>query len=401
ELLTLNAADLDQTGGIIYWNQATFRIENHGTFIAEQSMIMGADIACDGLCTIDSSELYGSGPIHVTDGSSLTFAESNMLGSRTDEDIILHDQANIDYTNSTGTGGYTDAWIRLLSKRELVVNAPVATVVATGIGYSEASINTVIYGDLDDSSTWTVNIGTNEHKRIVEWLDGDGVYGQESGTIKVTVETNWGNFVVDTIAPQTSTANIDVVYPQLSIDKVEPEAVTADTGRTHGVMVTISNTGTIAVDPNVRCYVGDVEAQTTVSTANWAVEPGQTKDVPISWYHYDDGAAQLTCKFLYPDVLEPVSNLIASDAGMTSGEVSFTTAEEVEELPIILYAIIIVMVLILAGVLAIRAGKEATKDYVAHETPVEQVVMEETEASDDSEDQKEWLDADGNPIIGS
>ena len=401
ELLTLNAADLDQTGGIIYWNQATFRIENHGTFIAEQSMIMGADIACDGLCTIDSSELYGSGPIHVTDGSSLTFAESNMLGSRTDEDIILHDQASIDYTNSTGTGGYTDAWIRLLSKRELVVNAPVATVVATGIGYSEASINTVIYGDLDDSSTWTVNIGTNEHKRIVEWLDGDGVYGQESGTIKVTVETNWGNFVVDTIAPKTSTANIDVVYPQLSIDKVEPEAVTADTGRTHGVMVTISNTGTIAVDPNVRCYVGDVEAQTTVSTANWAVEPGQTKDVPISWYHYDDGAAQLTCKFLYPDVLEPVSNLIASDAGMTSGEVSFTTAEEVEELPIILYAIIIVMVLILAGVLAIRAGKEATKDYVAHETTVEESISKVNEVTDDSENQDEWLDADGNPIIGS
>jgi len=399
ELLVMNAAELSQTGGIIYWNQATFSIENQGTFIAEQSMIMAADIACEGTCTIDSSELYGSGPIHVADGSSLTFRDSNMLGSRTDEDIILHDQASINYDNSTGTGGYTDAWIRLLSKRELVVNAPVATVVATGIGYSEASINTVIYGDLDDASTWTVNIGTNEHKRIVEWLDGNGVYGQESGTIKITVETNWGNFVVDTVAPRTSSANINVVYPQLSIDKVEPEAVTADTGRTHGVMVTISNTGQIAADPNVRCYVGEIEAQTTASTANWAVEPGQTKDVPISWYHYEDGAAQLTCMFLYPDVLEPVSNFIASDAGMTSGEVSFTTAEEVEELPIILYAIIIVIVLILAGVLAIRAGKEAVKEYVAPETSVEQAVSEENEASSDSEDQEEWLDAEGNPVI--
>ena len=36
-----------------------------------------------------------------------------MLGSRTDEDIILHDQATIEYTNSS-EGGYTDAWIRLL-----------------------------------------------------------------------------------------------------------------------------------------------------------------------------------------------------------------------------------------------------------------------------------------------
>ena len=147
---------------------------------------------------------------------------------------------------------------------ELIVNAPVATVLGTGIGYGGDTINTVIYGELDDSSTWTVNIGTNEHKRIVEWLDGDGVYRQESASIKVTVETNWGNFVEDVVAPRTSSANIDVVYPQLSIDKVEPEAVTADTGRSHGVMVTISNTGTVAADPNVRCYVDDVEAQTTV-----------------------------------------------------------------------------------------------------------------------------------------
>ena len=281
------------------------------------------------------------------------------------------------------------------------MNAPVATVVATGIGYSGSTINTIINGDLDDINTWKVNIGTNEQKRIVEWLDGNGVYGQESGTIKVTVETNWGNFVVDTVAPQTSTANIDVVYPQLSIDKVEPEATTADTGRTHGVMVTISNTGTIAVQPNVRCYVADVEADTTANTANWAVEPGETKDVPISWYHYENEAVQLTCKFFYPDVLDPVSNLIASEAGTTSGEVSFTTAEEVEELPIILYAVIIVIVLILAAIVAVRAGKETPKNYVANETRLSQEQSEIDVGSVEAADREEWLDADGNPIIGN
>ena len=398
ELMTLNADELSQNGGNIIWNQATFTIENYGTFVAEQSTIMAAEIICIGPCSVEDSDLYGSGPIHVADGSSLDFIESSMLGSRTDEDIILHDQAIIDYTNSTGTGGYTDSWIRLLSKRELIVNAPVATVVATGIGYSGSTINTIINGDLDDTNTWKVNIGTNEQKRIVEWLDGNGVYGQESGTIKVTVETNWGNFVVDTVAPQTSTANIDVVYPQLSIDKVEPEATTADTGRTHGVMVTISNTGTIAVQPNVRCYVDDVEADTTANTANWAVEPGETKDVPISWYHYENEAVQLTCKFFYPDVLDPVSNLIASEAGTTSGEVSFTTAEEVEELPIILYAVIIVIVLILAAIVAVRAGKETPKNYVANET---QLSQEQSEIDLGSADREQWLDADGNPIIGN
>lgn len=402
EFMMLKAAELAQTGGFVFWNQATFSIANHGTLIMNHSTIMAADIACTGPCSIENSDLYGSGPIHVADGSSLEFVESTMLGSRTDEDIILHDQASIEYTNSSGTGGYTDSWIRLLSKRELVVNAPVATVLGTGIGYSGATINTVIYGELNDSSTWTVNIGTNEHKRIVEWLDGDGIYGQESGSIKVTVETNWGDFVVDTVAPRTASANIDVVYPQLSIDKVEPEAVTADTGKSHGVMVTISNTGTVAVDPNVRCYVDGVEAQIpSITTANWAVEPGETKDVPVTWYHQEDGAVQLTCKFLYPDILDPVSYLIASETGTTSGEVSFTTAEEVDELPIVLYGAIILMVVIFAAVIAVRAGKEVTKDYVAEETHPEIDDSNQSETVNESEDKEEWLDADGNAIIGT
>ena len=276
----------------------------------------------------------------------------------------------------------------MLSKRDLVVNAPTATVVATGIGYGATTINTIINGDPTDSSTWTVNIGTSEQKRIVEWLDGNGVYGQESGTVKITVETNWGDFVADAAAPQATSANINVVYPQISIDKVEPEAVTADTGRSHGVMVTISNTGTIAVDPNVRCFVDDVEADTTANTANWAVEPGETKDVPITWYHYSDEAVQLNCNFLYPDVLEPVSSLIASDAGTTSGEVSWTTAEEAGELPILLYAGVILVVVVFAAVIAIRARQEISK---------QDVVIDATE----EEEIKQWVDADGNPIIGS
>ena len=388
ELMTISADELTQQGGNIVWNEASFSIENYGTLVIEDSTITSANLTCVGDCSIDNSDLYGSGPIHVVDGTHLDFLGSTMLGSRTDEDIVLHDQASIDYTNSTGTGGYTDAWIRLLSKRDLVVNAPTATVVATGIGYGATTINTIINGDPTDSSTWTVNIGTSEQKRIVEWLDGNGVYGQESGTVKITVETNWGNFVADAAAPQATSANINVVYPQISIDKVEPEAVTADTGRSHGVMVTISNTGTIAVDPNVRCFVDDVEADTTANTANWAVEPGETKDVPITWYHYSDEAVQLNCNFLYPDVLEPVSSLIASDAGTTSGEVSWTTAEEAGELPILLYSGVILVVVVFAAVIAVRARQEISK---------QDVLIDATE----EEEIKQWVDADGNPIIGS
>ena len=83
---------------------------------------------------INDSSLIGSGPINVADQTHIEVNNSVILGSRTDEDIIVHDQATIDYQGTTGTGGYTDAWIRLLSKREIYVNAQVATVVATGIG---------------------------------------------------------------------------------------------------------------------------------------------------------------------------------------------------------------------------------------------------------------------------
>ena len=401
ELLTINADELNQQGGNVIWNQASFHIENHGNLVIEQSTIMGANISCSGSCSIQDSILYGSGPIHVSDGSHIDVLESELLGSRTDEDIVLHDQASIEYTNSTGTGGYTDAWIRLLSMRELVVNAPTATVTATGIGYGGETINTIINGEYDDSSTWTVDIGTSEQKRIVEWVDGNGVYGQETGTIKVTVESNWGNFVADLVAPQTSSANISVVYPQLSIDKVEPETVTADTGKSHGVMVTISNTGTIAVSPNVRCYANGDEADTTSNTANWAVEPGQTKNVPITWYHYSDEAVTLNCNFLYPDVLDPVSYLIADEAGTTSGEVSFTTAEEVEDLPIILYAIIVFMVVTFAAFIAARARKEISKQYVTEEIQVTQEEPEEEDQSDETDEQEEWVDSEGNPIIAT
>ncbi|MGB0780813.1 MAG: hypothetical protein ACPGQN_03445 [Candidatus Poseidoniaceae archaeon] len=392
ELMSIPAEQINQQGGNVIWNQASFDIENHGTLIVDDSSLTGGNITCNGDCSIEESRLYGSSPINVLDGTHISVSETSILGSRTDEDIVLHDSATIEYLNSTGTGGYTDAWIRLLSKREVAINAPFAQIIATGIGYRGVTMDLVVDGELDDESTWKFDIGTSEQKRIVEWVDGNGVYGEESGTIKATVSTNWGDFVVDASAAKTPTSAINIAYPQLSIDKVEPEDVTADTGRTHGVMVTISNTGTIAVDPNVRCYVGDAEADTTANTADWAVEPGETKDVPISWYHYTDEAVRLTCKFFYPDVLEPVSDLISSEAGSTSGEVSWTTPEESDRFPVVLYAVIILIVVVFSVIVAMRAGSNVSKDYVADET----VLPQET-----SEEQEHWLDADGNPIIAN
>ena len=410
ELLTISAEDFSQSGGSLSWNQPSFHILNHGTVLLDGSTLMGANISCEHLCHFNDSTLIGSGPIHVADGTHIGVNNSVILGSRTDEDIIVHDQATIDYEESTGTGGYTDAWIRLLSKREIHVNAKVATVVATGIGYNGNTINTIINGDTDQS-TWFVDIGTSESKRIVEWVDGTGTYHQETGTIKITVESNWGDFIADAVAPKTATSNVDVTYPSLSIDKIVPDAVTADTGKTHYVMITISNTGTIPANPNVRCYTNGEEADTTANTGNWEVAPGESKDVPVSWWHYTDEATTLNCKFLYPDVLEAVSDLIADEAGQTSSEVSWTTAEEVEELPIVLYGIIIAIVVGLGVFVALGSRRLQKKEYFEseeehydehEEDDDESVVEDSTDSLEESEEELEdhtWTDADGNPIV--
>ncbi|MDB2366818.1 hypothetical protein N9V76_00120 [Candidatus Poseidoniales archaeon] len=406
ELLTISAEELSQSGGSLSWNQPSFHILNHGTVLLDGSTLMGANISCEHLCHFNDSTLIGSGPIHVADGTHIGVNNSVILGSRTDEDIIVHDQATIDYEESTGTGGYTDAWIRLLSKREIHVNAKVATVVATGIGYNGNTINTIINGDTDQS-TWFMDIGTSESKRIVEWVDGTGTYHQETGTIKITVESNWGDFIADAVAPKTATSNVDVTYPSLSIDKIVPDAVTADTGKTHYVMITISNTGTIPANPNVRCYSNGEEADTTANTGNWEVAPGESKDVPVSWWHYTDEATTLNCKFLYPDVLEAVSDLIADEAGQTSSEVSWTTAEEVEELPIVLYGIIIAIVVGLGVFVALGSRRLQKKEYFEseeeHDEEEESVDEDSTDSSEESEDEEledhTWTDADGNPIV--
>ena len=66
----------------------------------------------------------GSAPVEAATTASVAVLNSIISGSRSDEDIILHDDATIDYQNSQGTGGTTDAWIRLLSERTLTTNIP-------------------------------------------------------------------------------------------------------------------------------------------------------------------------------------------------------------------------------------------------------------------------------------
>ena len=216
--------------------------------------------------------------------------------------------------------------------------------------------------------------------------------------------------MADAAAPKTSTGFVNITYPSLSIDKIEPDSVTADTGKSHYAMITISNTGSVTANPNVRCYTNGEEADTTANTGNWEVAPGESKVVPITWWHYTDEATTLNCKFLYPDVLEAVSNLIADEAGQTSSEVSWTTAEEVEELPVLLYGLIVAIVVGLGVFVALGSRRLQKKEYfeseeVYDDEEEESVDEEPTESSEESNEEEledqTWTDADGNPIVSA
>ena len=59
------------------------------------------------------------------------------------------------------------------------------------------------------------------------------------------------------------------------------------------------------------------------------------------------------------------------------------------------------MVVSLAAIISVRAGKVATKEYVAAGTQPHHEESESVEDSEEPEEQEEWVDAEGNPIIGS
>ena len=122
--------------------------------------------------------------------------DSILSGSRTDEDIVLHDEASIVYTNNQGTGGSTDAWIRLLSQRTLSTNLFQEGVDVYDMGWGAADWNDLTD---DNGDLVLVDVGpTTEHKRIVEWMDGDGVVHQENAQITVSI-TSAGVFIPKTI----------------------------------------------------------------------------------------------------------------------------------------------------------------------------------------------------------
>ena len=395
---TLLAQDIEAADAPLYWFQSGFDIHAHGDISVTSSTISGAKITCEGLCQFDNAELVGSAPVEAASTSSVSVINSIISGSRSDEDIILHDQAQITYTNSQGTGGTTDAWVRLLSQRSLSTNIPNGSLDLYDIGYRANDWN-----DLTDENGNIVFVeagATNEWKRMIEWMDGDGVVHQEEASITLSITSSWGTFSQTFNASHLNLPenSMELALPYVAVTSVSPESTTAVANKSVSGMVSVSNTGDADVSGvSIWCYNGDEVVDTTQIVVS--LKAGESKDVPFTWYMYQAGDATLTCKPLLPSALNGISTLVVDATGADSEIVTWEYEEEIEEFPLIIWIVVALGFAGLALVIATQARKQATaKSYTAYEEDLdgddglEEAVADET--PEESEEAEEETDED-------
>ena len=361
--IMLGAGDIESENTAVMWGDAGFTIRNYGELVVTNAKVKSADIDCSGICSFSSVILTGSAPLNVQTEGDLSIDNSTFIGSRTDEDIIVHDLGDISYNDNIGTGGQTDAWIRLLSQRVVSTNLVGASVYVENIGYLEDTRNDVT-GHSGD-----VSLGTSEMSNIVEWLDSSGEYHRENGTVTITLETGWGDFSTEFAAPHTPTHSVLVPLPRIEVTEVALEDESAIVNKsTHG-MVTITNTGDATARANVRCYEGDVDADTAPSTLSVTLAPGASEEVPITWWTPDAGDKVLTCKPLIPAVFDNAIYDIADLEGASSHSVAWEYGEEEEESMLLFY----VLIAITLGVAAyVALGKKSQEEKIYSEEPAQE-----------------------------
>lgn len=382
----INAEDLNHTAGSLKWNTAAYDINVMGSLSIDGAELSGASIVCGGTCSVTEATLTGSAPIHVQDEASLAVDSSMILGSRTDEDIVVHDTASIVYTNTTGTGGLTDAWIRLLSERTLHTNAGNITVHATGLGYYGSTIDNIT------NQNGHVGIALGEQARIVEWVDGNGEFHQEDAEVMLTLSSNWGDFTTTIIAPITPLSSVSVPLPYIEVMSIDLEDNKASIGSKISGDVVVKNSGTVAVTGvNFWCYVGEELQDTTQLVVS--LEPGETKTMYVSWYGNSNGSQALECRPLLPTVLNSIAADVTNPSGSTSGDIAWTTAEEREDQPLMIYAILVLVILAGTFIVSNQASKkviqsqqeklakgESEKEYLNDDEALDEAASKEDEA---------------------
>jgi len=371
-VVTFSPQEINYQRASLVWLSSSFTMNVLGSFTMDSATLGGADLNCIGECTIANSQLTGSAPINIQNEGTLDISESIISGSRTDEDIIAHDAAGLNYVSTNGTGGYTDSWIRLLSERIIQTNGQSVNVQETGIGYGNDSRYDIT------NENGIVDIGGSEFRRIVEWMDGEGIQHTETGVLTFTINSGWGVYSTTIAAPHTVYAEVNIELPYISIDDIDLEKNIANVNESIGFMLTVSNSGAAEATVNIRCYVNGEDVDTAPSTVTVTLLPGESKKTPVSWYAYDNGQKVLVCKALIPNILGYLSEDITNTEGASSQEVSWVYKETAADAPLLIYGTILVAIL---GGLWFY-----TRNTTEHETESESSVEQEKQYVEDIEE---------------
>jgi len=331
-----------------------------GTLSISNSELIGGEIICEGICTISDSTLTSSGPIEIADSASLSLTDSTLIGSRTDEDIIAHDSATIIWTNSTGTGGEVDNWIRLLSSREFLVDVPEAIVTTTGIGYFAKNAT----GDRLDCSTTTpddcdgrISIANSELERIVEWQDGNGVYGTEQASANISVETIWGKFSTTVaLIPHYNEVHINIPLPHVTITSVEPAEDEGEANFSLGVQIHVANSGAADAAVRIECFVDGEYADIAPSTPTISVAAGGAAMVPVNWRNSVGEDVVLDCKLIIPSQFLS-GDFVGTNVSTSSTPVTWESVDD--EGSNLFYPILIVVIIAIGGGVVVMRNRSS------------------------------------------
>ena len=362
EFFTPSELDGSGTSIVSASDDAQWHIVNYGDLSMSGSNLYSGAITCYGTCEIMDSNLTSSSPVEVMNNGSLDVRDTTFTGSRTWEDVLIHDKGEITWTDNVGTGGDVDHWVRMLSSREVIVSNPNLIIDSQGIGYYSKA-NT---GDRVDCKGSPVPVcdgivdlaGVGFEGRtnqMVEWVNGEGVYGIEQATIYAYMDTIWGNFS-QTISPvpHENQITIEIPLPLVAITAVEPAEKDSVVDTSLGVQIKLENTGTADASARIQCFVGDEDAYILPSTPTVVVPAGGEAMVPVNWRVAVEGESVLSCSLIIPPEYEGTTTLGSTDL-VSASQVEWEPREE--GTPNLFFPILIALIIGIAGAAVVAKNR--------------------------------------------
>ena len=338
-------------------------LDVQGTLIVTGS-IFGAAISCSGTCTLNGAQMTSTGPIEVT--GSITVTDSTLSGGISDEDIIIWDDASVEWTNSTGTGGVTDNWVNILTTRTVGVQNGYVVFYGENMGYDSTSTSPLADNNTFDTANQgdnVIEIADNERKRMVRWQDGNGELHVESANARVVLATPWGTY--EKIIPNLPHVNhFDVVLdtPSLSFDSLVASDNENNINSRLGVMATITNSGSVDATFILECVSNGTDANVG-TTVSHTVEADSTLEIPLNWDSAYEGDLVLGCDIFVPYHFEGF-DVVTTGTASTESVAWSEVEDESTNLFLPLTIGVVVAVILYVVMMRLKLNNEIEKEHL-------------------------------------